>query len=290
MQIKTATTIDEQIAKLEKRGMTIGDKVKATEILSDIGYYRLGFYWFPFELNYPNKHHRDHRFIEGATFENAVALYNFDHNLRCILSQYLHHIEVHLRTTLIYIVSNHYKYNPTWFADQKIIQPSFIAKLPGLYEDIRKNDAIKHHHKKYHNDIYAPAWKTIEYMTFGSVLYLIENIKDKNLQERIAIKMGIKNLNVFYSHMQTLRILRNICAHGHNLFDLHLPKPIKPGQINNMTSNDRSSISGAIMVISNTLHNITPNLANNLVEDLNNLLNHTKTTPIYAVISHIKKL
>ena len=127
-------------------------------------------------------------------------------------------------------------------------------------------------------------------MTFGSVLYLIENIKDKNLQERIAIKMGIKNLNVFYSHMQTLRILRNICAHGHNLFDLHLPKPIKPGQINNMTSNDRSSISGAIMVISNTLHNITPNLANNLIEDLNNLLNKTKTTPIYTVISHIKKL
>ena len=46
MQIKTATTIDEQIAKLEKRGMTIGDKVKATEILSDIGYYRLGFFGF----------------------------------------------------------------------------------------------------------------------------------------------------------------------------------------------------------------------------------------------------
>ena len=47
MYIKTATTIDEQIAKLRKRGLTISDEGKAREILSDIGYYRLGFYWFP---------------------------------------------------------------------------------------------------------------------------------------------------------------------------------------------------------------------------------------------------
>lgn len=47
MEIKTATTTEEQIAKLENRGMVILDRAKAEEILSDIGYYRLGFYWFP---------------------------------------------------------------------------------------------------------------------------------------------------------------------------------------------------------------------------------------------------
>lgn len=44
-----ATTIEEQIALLESRGMKIDDKDKAQENLLDIGYYRLGFYWFPFE-------------------------------------------------------------------------------------------------------------------------------------------------------------------------------------------------------------------------------------------------
>ena len=44
-----ATIVEEQIALLESRGMKIEDKDKAKENLLDIGYYRLGFYWFPFE-------------------------------------------------------------------------------------------------------------------------------------------------------------------------------------------------------------------------------------------------
>ena len=44
-----ATTIEEQIALLKERGMVIDlDNKKVKEILLDIGYYRLGFYWFPF--------------------------------------------------------------------------------------------------------------------------------------------------------------------------------------------------------------------------------------------------
>ena len=50
--MKQATTIEEQIALLKNRGMFIGDEEKAKEILMDIGYYRLGFYWFPFDGNF----------------------------------------------------------------------------------------------------------------------------------------------------------------------------------------------------------------------------------------------
>lgn len=42
MYLKKATTIDEQIAILRKRGMIISDKEKAKETLLDIGYFRLG--------------------------------------------------------------------------------------------------------------------------------------------------------------------------------------------------------------------------------------------------------
>lgn len=49
--MKTATTLNEQIELLEKRGMIFSDIEKAKEILLDIGYYRLGFYWFPYEKN-----------------------------------------------------------------------------------------------------------------------------------------------------------------------------------------------------------------------------------------------
>ena len=52
--IKFATTIDQQLDLLEQRGLRINDREKAKEILLDIGYYRLGFYLFPFEKSFPN--------------------------------------------------------------------------------------------------------------------------------------------------------------------------------------------------------------------------------------------
>ncbi|WP_188347421.1 hypothetical protein [Sphingobacterium cavernae] len=50
-----ATNIDEQIKILrDERNMIIEDVDKCKEILSDIGYYRLGFYWFHYEQKREN--------------------------------------------------------------------------------------------------------------------------------------------------------------------------------------------------------------------------------------------
>ncbi len=57
---KPATTIDEQLSLLKSRGLTVIDEDKAREILTDIGYYRLGFYLFPFEKTYPTLRNRTH--------------------------------------------------------------------------------------------------------------------------------------------------------------------------------------------------------------------------------------
>ena len=100
--MKTATTIEEQITRLKDRGMSIGDEKRASEILLDVGYYRLGFYWFPMEISYPDKDKRTHKFKSGASFDKCVRLYEFDKELRCILSLYLHDIEVNLRTKVTY--------------------------------------------------------------------------------------------------------------------------------------------------------------------------------------------
>lgn len=59
---RKAITLDEQIDLLRSRGMIITDVEKAKEVLFDVGYFRMGFYWFPFEQSYPEKHHRTHVF------------------------------------------------------------------------------------------------------------------------------------------------------------------------------------------------------------------------------------
>lgn len=267
--------------------MKIADENKAKEILLDIGYYRLGFYWFPFEKGYPNKYGRKHAFIKDATFEKAVSLYYFDNDLRNTLAPFLHRIEIYFRTAIIYVVSNHYKRNPTWFVDPKILNEDFISEFPNLYKDIRKNEAVKFHHKKYRNDIYAPAWKTLEYMTFGGMLFLYQNLRSKELRQQIAEKFGISNLEAFESQMKIIRNIRNVCAHGHNLYDIHFPQSIKVGELKGLSNTQRNNISGGLIVIENILKIISENRRSDYCNKIQALLESPQFADIRTIINHI---
>ena len=106
---RIATTVDEQIKLLTDRGLVLDcGKQKAKEHLLDIGYYRLGFYWNPFEID--NKH----SFKKDTNFSTVINLYYLDVDLRYLLMRALNRIEINIRTQIIYQVSNHYKNSPTW--------------------------------------------------------------------------------------------------------------------------------------------------------------------------------
>ena len=75
---KRATTIQEQIALLKSRGMSIPDEHKAEEALLDIGFYRLGFYSFPFEKSIPNLNNRSHKYKPNTSFTDVLDLYYFE--------------------------------------------------------------------------------------------------------------------------------------------------------------------------------------------------------------------
>jgi abortive infection bacteriophage resistance protein len=75
--IKRASTVEQQIQLLLKRGMVFDFEIeKIKEILLDIGYYRLGFYWNPFEMD--DKHY----FAQGTKFSDVVKLYYLDVDLK----------------------------------------------------------------------------------------------------------------------------------------------------------------------------------------------------------------
>lgn len=64
-----ATTIDQQIERLEKRGMVFDLPLKKIkEVLLDIGYYRLGFYWNPFEID------NEHNFKKDTKFSTKIFI------------------------------------------------------------------------------------------------------------------------------------------------------------------------------------------------------------------------
>ena len=146
--MKQATTVEQQIEELKNRGVQIDiSEEKAKEILSDIGYFRLGFYCFPFETTYPNRNNRTHQYKQGTEFSDIVSLYYFDVDLRNILSRYLNRIEINFRTNIIYRVSNQYIECNTWFVSPTVMNKSFIDKFDNdLYtENFKKNPIIRNH-------------------------------------------------------------------------------------------------------------------------------------------------
>ena len=265
---KNATDIHEQIALLRSRGMTITNEQKAEEILLDVGYYRLGFYAYPFEIN-PHQQPRNHLYKPNTDFNKIVDLYYFDHDLRHILMRYISRIEVNIRTFITYTISNYYKNDPIWFVNSKVVKADFRNNFEQkIYSTLRQNPCIANHHRRYHNDRFAPAWKTLEFMTLGSIITLYGSLLDQKLKVQIAKHYGLNTILLFENYLQTLKVIRNACAHGNHIFDLQLIKAVKKGPLRHYEANHRHDIYAVLLVILYFLHHISENRE----QDLRNAL------------------
>lgn len=267
--------------------MIIQDEKKAAEILGDIGFYRLGFYMFPFEKSFPNLKGRNHKFIPSTTFTDVVELYYFDFELRQILIRALNRIEVNIKSRLINHVSLLHVNSPTWFVDTSIVATDFAADFENIYRPIKENSVIKRHHNKYINDKYAPAWKTMEFLTLGTLCRLYNSIKSEQTKTEIAAHYGC-TINTFENYLTTIRVIRNKCAHSACLYNLTLTYGVKlkPADIPNQT---RQFISGAIGVIAYMLNTISCNRAEEFKQQINILLNNNKSIATQNVIEKCAK-
>ena len=283
---KKATTIKEQIELLKQRGMFVPDEQKAAEILLDVGFYRLGFYAFPFEKTFPNLDNRSHQYKEGTSFTDVVELYYFDYDLRNILMYYLNRIEVNLRTFITYTVSNYYKDSPTWFVDSTVMNRLYIEDFENkVYKTIRENPVIKRHHQKYINDRFAPAWKTVEFMTLGNICSLFYNLKDDNLKRQIASNYKC-SLKVFSNYIETIRVIRNTCAHGACIYNISLAKGIKSTPLVPISETKRHNISGVIDVIRHMIGCISINRLDQMNEQIVSLLRKERSKETADIIAN----
>ena len=98
---------------LKDRGLAIIDEAAAQKVLGSISYFRLANYFRPMETDKQN-----HQFKPGATFENAVRLYDFDASLRELVFKAIARIEIALRTKMIHHFS--LAHGAFWFADESL--------------------------------------------------------------------------------------------------------------------------------------------------------------------------
>lgn len=272
-----ATTIDEQIDLLKNRGLSVKDDDKAKEYLLDIGYYRLGFYWFYFQNS------KDHSFNQNIDIEDIIKLYYLDIDLKNILSKYLYRIEVHFRTQVVYYVSNKYKDTPTWFIDKKIINENTILTFKSIYDTLKqKNKTILNHHNKYINDKFAPAWKTFEFLTFGQVFKFYQNIKDENLKNEIANIYGLRDFSLLENYLKSIVNIRNICSHSGILFDYNQPVGIKriPNKKYRFKNRNQANLNASIRLILYILSKVSQNRADELEIKIKDIINKSRANKV----------
>lgn len=219
---KAATTLTQQIAQLQARGLTITDVPSATHFLSNISYYRLAGYWWPMQSNKTT-----HQFKPNSKFEDVIALYNFDRELRLLIFDVIERIEIALRSKLIYHLSH--EFDPWWFENSTLfISVQELVKTLGAIsgEIERSKDVfIKDHLKRYKSDTrFPPAWKALEVASFGNLSKLYGNLKPTvKSKDLIASELNTVNHTYLPSWLQAIAQIRNLCAHHSRLWNRNLP-------------------------------------------------------------------
>ena len=91
-------TFEGQVGLLKDRGLLIDDDDAAIRLLSNVNYYHLEGYWYPFY----NKEKETHVFYEDIHLDQIVRHYEFDRELKSIVFSGLSKIEVAFRTQFAY--------------------------------------------------------------------------------------------------------------------------------------------------------------------------------------------
>lgn len=226
---KPALTLDEQIARLRERGLTIGDKDRARHYLGHLNYYRLRGYWMRWEV--PN-HDGEHRFRAGSSFADVIRLYDFDRRLRLELNDAVARVEVSLRTRWAYVLGLHAgcvaHRDPDLFNGH---HRTLLGGVERLYAD-RKEAFLWHYLDRGEE---PPIWALCEVLSLGSLSKWVRSIRSHRLRAEIVEPYGIHE-TPFCSFVQHLAYVRNVCAHHGRLWNhdwivgtLALPK--KPAEL-----------------------------------------------------------
>jgi len=226
---KPALSIQDQLAKLKDRGLTVPNPVEAQHHLQYIGYYRLSAYALALQdCLLPGK-----PFRTGTTFDELISLYRFDRELRLLVLDAIERIEVALRSVLNNEMSTrhgpHWFMNPGYFSS-RFDHPRFIADIEAEMRidttgqpPAQKHQEvfINHYYKKYGDPYLPPSWMVMETLSLSSLSRLYANLDLGTERIAIAAFFGTDEF-VLRNWFHVLSHVRNLCAHHDRLWNRQL--------------------------------------------------------------------
>ena len=100
-------------------------------------------------------------------------------------------------------------------------------------------------------------------MTLGNLCSLFNNLKDEQLKISIAQHYQC-GLGVFINYMETIRVIRNSCAHGSCIYNISLAKAVRSSRHVPITEDTRHNIRGVISVVRYILGIVSANRQNDM--------------------------
>lgn len=232
--MKEFKSIDKQIDLLKNRGLKFKDEKFARNMLLQNNYYNIINGYKDLFI----KPHTKDIFLDGTSFEEIFALYNFDKSLKEIYLEYILKIENNIKSMIAYYFSenhgndNYLKLNNfenfndihsvTLEKKQKRIKNiqeliSIINKE--IAKTIDTKDYMQHYMLNYG---FVPLWVVVNILSFGQISKFFELMKQK---ERILISRHycIDN-NDLVQFIKILAYFRNLCAHDDRIYNAKVPK------------------------------------------------------------------
>jgi abortive infection bacteriophage resistance protein len=227
---KPPISFQQQVNKLKTRGLQFKSEPDAILHLSNISYYRLRAFTYPFQDNTdPN-----HPFNVPVTFEQIIDLYQFDRKLCQLVFNALEKIEIALRTQIIYqwamVNGSHWQINPALYRDPV----KFANQINSLQNEIDRSHEtfIEHYQDTYSSPSEPPSWMSLEVSSFGLLSQIFYNLKKGNEKLAVAKHFGLNDIGILENWMHCFSNIRNVCAHHGRLwnrrFTAHIKLPTNP--------------------------------------------------------------
>lgn len=241
---KPAKTTDELVQLIHDRGFFTAQEGRVEDALKKVNYYRLSAYMKSFEPTDSDQGST----VTRVPFDELLALYEFDFELRTLAQRSIQKLEIALRRSIAtHLAASHGAFphlNPAIFAERATWAKTHVKMLE---EYGRSSEQFAtHHQKKYPELQLPPIWVMVELLSLGSLVQLFKNLKTRQDRLQIARDFGLDEA-VFVSWLDQFVQVRNICAHHGRLWNrlLHraskVPNNISPAHKKLLTFEGKGS-------------------------------------------------
>ena len=207
---------EELLNHLLSKGVSVKNKNNALKQFERYTYYSIiNTYKEPFKVN--------DEYINGVTFEEIFALYEFDKNLKTIFLKYSLEIELVIKSLIANIISEKYgvkdylkKKNFDEYADLDSIKQIIFDIEKEIKQNYGKHSAITHYKDEYG---FIPPFVIVKIMTLGEISRYYGLLKQDDRQ-KISKYFKLPD-KILKQILLNVTLVRNFSAHNNRLYTFH---------------------------------------------------------------------